>query len=128
MTDQDFTAQFLAGELAPEGFDHQAHLRIASLLLAEQPFLEACIAMRDGLRRIADKAGKPDLYHETVTVTFMAIIAERMASFGDKLELLPNRSDLFDREMLGCYYSPERLASSKARRMFVMPDRARCAS
>lgn len=33
--------------------------------------------MRDGLQALAGKLGKPDLYHETVTVAFMALVAER---------------------------------------------------
>ena len=77
MTDQEFTDAFAASRLDPVGFDHRAHLRAAFLLLRSMPFLEACIAMRDGLQALAGKIGKPDLYHETVTVAFMALVAER---------------------------------------------------
>ena len=77
MTDQEFIDAFAAGRLDPAGFDHRAHLRAAFLLLRSKPFLEACIAMRDGLQALAGKIGKPDLYHETVTVAFMALVAAR---------------------------------------------------
>jgi hypothetical protein len=33
MSNQEFIAAFTAGQLAPEGFDHRAHLRTAGLLL-----------------------------------------------------------------------------------------------
>lgn len=123
MTDQAFLAEFMAGNLAPEGFNHQGHLRAARLLLATMPFLEACIAMRDGLRCIAGKAGKSDLYHETVTVAFMAIMAEQMASADSGTDACPAQRDLSDRDLLASYYSPARLASARARRMFMLPDR-----
>jgi hypothetical protein len=35
--------------------------------------------MRDGLQALAGKLGKPDLYHETVTVAFMALLASGAA-------------------------------------------------
>jgi hypothetical protein len=102
MTDLDFIDSFTAGRLAPEGFDHRAHLRAACLLLRSHPFLEACMAMRDGLRVLAGKLGKPDLYHETVTVAFMA---------------------LCERGLLDSWYSSMLLASDTARKTFSMPDR-----
>ena len=71
MSDQDFIDAFTAGRLAPAGFDHRAHLRAAFLLLRSRPFLEACMAIRDGLHSLAAKLGKPDLYHESVTLAFM---------------------------------------------------------
>ncbi len=125
MQDTDFIARFTSGELPPAGFDHESHLRAACLLLRDRPFLEACIAMRDGLGSIARQAGRPQLYHETLTVAFMAIVADRMTGcVGDWRALVATHPDLFDRALLGTHYSPERLASPEARRTFLLPDRA----
>lgn len=82
-TDDRFVADFLAGSIAPETFDHRAHLRAAACLLRRMPFLEACIAMRDGLRHIAARAGKPGLYHETITVALMSLVLDRIADEDD---------------------------------------------
>jgi len=122
MTDQEFIEAFAAGHLDSAGFDHRAHLRAAFLLLRSQPFLEACIAMRDGLQALAGKIGKPDLYHETVTVAFMALVAER--TLPDDWEgLIERHPALCERGLLDRWYSKERLASSAARARFTMPDR-----
>jgi len=122
MTDQEFTDAFAAGRLDPAAFDHRAHLRAAFLLLRSVPFLEACIAMRDGLQALADKIGKPDLYHETVTVAFMALVAER-APEKDWADFIARHPELCERGLLDGWYSKERLASNAARTRFTMPDR-----
>ncbi len=124
MPNQDFLTRFAAGTLAPETFDHAAHIRAAFLLLQSMPFLEACIAMREGLRKIAAKAGKPNLYHETITVAFMAIVAGRIAQGIAGWEaLVATQHDLFDRALMQRYYSNELLSSLQARSHFVLPDR-----
>jgi hypothetical protein len=125
MSDQDFLASFTTGTLAPEAFDHASHIRAACLLLQTRPFLEACIAMREGLRQIAAKADKPQLYHETVTVAFMAILSGKLAEgAGDWHTLIATQPDLFDRALLHGHYTPELLSSATARGRFVLPDRA----
>ncbi|MFC5548109.1 hypothetical protein [Massilia aerilata] len=121
MTDQDFIDAFAAGRLAPEGFDHRAHLRAAFLLLRSRPFLEACIAMRDGLQALAGKLGKPDLYHETVTVAFMALVAER-GTEGDWDGFIGQHPELCRLGLLDGWYSKALLASGAARKTFAMPD------
>lgn len=124
MPDQIFLTSFVSGTLSPAEFDHAAHIRAACLLLQSRPFLEACIAMRDGLSQIAAKAGKPQLYHETITVAFMAVIAGRLADGApDWQNLVATQSDLFDRALLQGYYSAGLLDSDKARKHFLLPDR-----
>lgn len=122
MSNLEFIDAFVAGQLAPEGFDHRAHLRAACLLLQSRPFLEACIAMRDGLQALAGKIGKPDLYHETMTVAFMALVAER-APVEDWEGFIAAHPELCERGLLAGWYSKERLASGAARARFTMPDR-----
>jgi len=124
MTDQEFIDAFTAGQLLPAGFDHRAHLHAAFLLLRTRPFLEACMAMRDGLQALAGKLGKPDLYHETVTVAFMALVAERLATdAADWDAFIARHSELCERGLLDRYYSPALLGSGAARTTFTLPDR-----
>jgi hypothetical protein len=122
MTDQEFIDAFVARRLAPAGFDHRTHLRAAFLLLRSRPFLEACIAMRDGLQALAGKLGKPDLYHETVTVAFMALVAERSSGADDWEGFIAAHPELCRRGLLDSYYSAALLASGAARKTFAMPD------
>ncbi|HEY9104153.1 hypothetical protein [Chitinimonas sp.] len=122
MTDEDFLATFEAAALAPGEFNHRAHLRVAYLYLCRLPFLEACLAMRDGLRRFAVQIGKPGLYHETLTVAFMSLLAERIADApgADWVSFADANPALFDRELLAAYYQPATLASEAARRRLVL--------
>jgi hypothetical protein len=124
MTDHEFIAAYTAGQLEPAGFDHRGHLRAAFLLLRSRPFLEACIAMRDGLQALAGKLGKPDLYHETVTVAFMALVAQRNpAAASDWDSFIAQHPALRERGLLDAWYSEALLASNAARTAFAMPDR-----
>lgn len=96
--------------------------------MTDESFLaafEACIAMRDGVRRFARHLGKPDLYNETITVAFLSLLNERKgwspsASWKDLLRAYP---ELTDRALLGRYYDAETLNSAAARGAFFM---ARC--
>ena len=125
MEDHEFIQRFTSGRLPPPGFTHEAHLRAACLLLNDRPVLEACIAMRNGLQALARAAGKPQLYHETITVAFMAIVQARLGPAGsDWRQLVAHNADLFDRDLLLAHYSPALLASEAARRAYTLPDRA----
>jgi hypothetical protein len=66
----------------------------------------------------------PALYHETLTIAFMALVAERMEnhSRGAWSSLLDAHPELFDRCLVGRHYRPGTLASPAARRRFVMGD------
>jgi hypothetical protein len=130
MTDAEFLAAFESATLSPQSFDHRGHLRVACLYLADRPFLEACIAMRDGLRRFAASIGKAGLYHETITVAFMSIVAERMAADpGAGWEaLLGRHPELCDRGLLARYIEPGVLASEGARARLVLGERVGAAA
>ncbi len=125
MTDDDFADAFALGNLLPADFDHRAHLRAAFCLVRRRPFLEACIAMRDGVRDIARRAGRPELYHETITVAFMSLVAQRVAERPDFAwdDFLAAHPDLSERTLLARWYDRETLGSAHARGRFVMPDR-----
>jgi hypothetical protein len=79
-----------------------------------------------GLKLLATKAGRPEVYHETITVAFLALIGERRArSSGQNwFEFKANNPDLFDKRCLEKWYRPEQLASDLARRTFCLPQRA----
>ena len=125
MNDDQFILNLQAGHVAPEQFNHRAHLRAAFIFLKQTPFLEACIAMRDTLKNFAARIGKADLYHETITLSLMSLMAERMencahASFDEFIQAHP---ELCEQAPLSRYYSAATLASTQARKHFILPGR-----
>jgi hypothetical protein len=122
MTDDEFLQAFDAGALAPAQFDHAAHLRAARALLLRAPFLEACARMRDGLRALARTAGRPALYHETVTIAFMSLVHARVAAGPgeDWRAFVAAHPELSDRALLQRHYRAATLAAPAARERFVL--------
>lgn len=124
MENSKFVNSFINGLIEPQDFTHREHIRAAFCLLKNKPFLESCIAMRDGLKILAFKAGKPNLYHETITVAFMAIISERISSNRglNYIEFMARNDDLTNQTILGRYYSKAALESTIAREQFLLED------
>jgi len=75
---------------------------------------------------MAQQAGKPHAFHQTVTIAFLSLIAERMdgAECQDFSAFAGANPDLFDKHVLRRWYRPERLASACARRTFLLPEPA----
>jgi hypothetical protein len=128
MDDEELIRLFEAAEVPPEGFGHREHVRAAWWYLRHRPLPEALARFSTALRRFALARGKPDLFHETITTAYMLLINERLdgmppdatwdqfaAAHPDLLVWRPS--------VLAEYYRDETLASERARRTFVMPDR-----
>lgn len=118
--------------LAPADFDHRAHVQAGFTYLQRHGYAGALGAMARSLRRFAAHHGKDGLYHETVTVAFLALIHERMAEDlialgGDDPAALQwepfarHHPDLFARDLLARHYDRETLATPLAKRCFVLP-------
>lgn len=130
--DDTFFAAFRAGAIEPSTFDHRAHLRAAACALVRLPFLEACIAVRDGLTRVAAKAGQPARYHETMTVAMLSLVADALdADDGDRAagggtfdveRFVARHPSLLDRDAVACRYRRDTFAGDAARRRFRLPD------
>jgi hypothetical protein len=122
MTDAEFLAALEDASLPPAAFRHDAHLRAAYLYLRQNGFEGAIARMRAALRRYAAVRGRPGLYHETITVAFLALVNERL--HGGRAKDWPGfaaeNRDLFDKRILSCYYRPETLESPLAREVFLL--------
>lgn len=127
MTDAELMRAFEAGQVPEGGFHHYQHVRVAWNCLRTAPLPEALGRFCAGLRHFAAAQGAPGLYHETITVAYVLLINERLgadpaidweAFAAAHPELLSWKPSLLDR-----YYRPDTLASDRARRTFVMPDR-----
>ncbi|HWW60832.1 MAG TPA: hypothetical protein VN181_05630 [Thermoanaerobaculia bacterium] len=126
MDDREFVAAFEACTLPPEEFRHRDHVRLAWVLLREQPLGEALVRFTSLLKRFAASLGKTGLYHETITWAYLFLINERMhrgaaTSFS---EFARANEDLltWSPSVLDAYYRPETLKSELARSAFLMPD------
>jgi hypothetical protein len=127
-TDQAASASELlaleTGALDPKAFPHPEHVRFAYAMLERYPFGEAITRFSRGLKLLAAKAERPEIYHETITVAFLALIGERKARTQDESwsEFKANNGDLFDKRCLEKWYGAEQLGSDLARRTFCLPQ------
>jgi len=112
ISDDALIADFEAGRIANEDFPHERHVRVAWGLAQRHPRDEALRRLVAGIRDIARRAGRPDAYHETLTRGWFELIAG-----ADDLEQFP---ELFDKQLLGRFYSPARL--SAGRECWLEPD------
>ena len=129
MNDDELVNALEKGTLEPSLFTHEAHVRAAWHCLRQAPFPEALLRFSRALRRFATQQGQASKYHETITVASAALIAERMYET-PSLEweaFAVRHPDLFVRQpsILTSYYTPEMLASQRARTTFVLPDLCR---
>ena len=115
---------FEAGTLAE--LHHRDHVRVAWLYLRREPLLRAVESFVSDLKRFAAAKGAPGLYHETLTFGFLFLVHERLGPPDEDFDSFASRNpDLlaWKPSALDRYYHPETLASDRARRRFVLPDR-----
>ena len=112
------------GALDPGKFPHQEHVRLAFGMLERYPFGEAVARFSSGVKLLAAKAGRPEVYHETITVAFLAVIGERRARSLSKswAEFKEHNADLLDKRCLERWYGADQLGSELARRTFCLPE------
>jgi len=122
--DREFLMRLEGGTLSPAEFSHRGHLRAGFLYLRTHDFPGACVAMKRSISAFAAALGKSTLYHETMTVAYLALIAERLAEEPAGLEfvdLLRRYPELESREYFRRYYPAGELDTPEARSTFVLP-------
>jgi hypothetical protein len=115
-------ARFARGDCDARDFPHREHVRMGFEMLRRHSFPETAVHYSQALRRMTARIGKPQAYHETITIAFLALIAARMDDTQDFESFASGNPDLFDKRILARWYSPDQLASDRARRTFVLPD------
>jgi len=115
--------RFVRGEIDPGMFPHEQHVRMGFEILRRHDFAETVHLYSRALRTMAERAMKPQAFHQTITIAFLSLIAERMqtgeSAFADFAARNP---DLLEKSILSRWYGAERLATDIARRIFVLPD------
>ena len=114
----------MEGCTLPENcFRHGDHLRFAWLCVHAEPVEGAIARVRNAIRKYAAHLGKPNLYHETMTVGWVRLIASHAE--GSFAEFLAANEARLGKELLHRFWSPELLTSERAKREWVEPDRER---
>ena len=123
MPEDDELKRFVRGELDPRTFPHREHVRMAFEMLRRHSFVETALHYSQALRTMTEKIGKPEVFHQTLTIAFLALIAERMPiqGGGDFESFAASNPDLMDKSAVARCYPPERLSLEVARRTFILP-------
>jgi hypothetical protein len=118
--------RFMRGEIDARSFPHREHVRMAFAMLQRYDFPESVLHYSRALRTMTARAGKPEAFHQTVTIAYLSLIAERLAGgqWDDFAAFARDNADLLDKGTLARWYRPERLASECARRTFLLPERS----
>lgn len=123
--DRRFLDSFELCTLPASEWTHLAHIRVAWACLQLSAPAAAVTRIRRGILRYnTEVLGRPEMYHDTVTIAFSRLVAARMRP-GESWNGFERRIDDFlDRKspILLRYYSGDRLFSAEAREHFVEPD------
>jgi hypothetical protein len=117
---------FEAGTLAPQQFDHHAHMTVGLWYLSRLPFAEAIVAMRTNIQHFAARHRQNQLYHETITGFWMRLLrhildsAEPSEPFAELVyRAIKNWGSM---EVFFRHYSKQLAFSTEARQHWVEPD------
>ena len=121
VSDAEFLAAFTSCTLPRSSFRHGDHLRLAWILLHRKPFDEALTLIREGIRRFAAHHGASHIFHETVTIAWVKLLATHdEASFDEFIARNEHRLNL---SLLHRFWTPAVLDSQAARTGWVPPDK-----
>jgi len=124
--DQQFREDFEAGRVAPDAFNHRAHVRLAYAFLAEHDVDTAIALMRSALQSfIACHGIAASRYHETLTRAWILAVHHFMAGAagaGSADEFIDHNPRLLDAKIMLSHYSAEVLFGPGARAGFVEPN------
>ena len=115
-----FVAAFRTATLGDDAFHHRDHVRMAWIYVRSYGLESAVTRFTDDLRAFATAKGVPRLYHATITVAYLSLVAERQRAAPEPTwEAFADRhADLlrWKPSVLDDYYSPARLWSASTRR------------
>lgn len=80
MTDDELVAAFEGGRLEPAAFRHRDHVRLAWLLLQRYGRDGAETRLREGIRSLAIRAGRPEKFDAALTRAWLERIDEIRAA------------------------------------------------
>jgi len=119
--DDEFLDAFHCCRLKNGEFRHADYLRLAWLHLHRTTLDAALEKVRAGIRRFAEFHQTPGLYHETVTVAWVRLLATHHEKTFE--EFLAGNEYRLNKDLLHRFWTPEILANEQAKKSWVPPDR-----
>jgi hypothetical protein len=106
------------------GFGHREHLELAWTCLDRYDVDAAHDAVSTAVRHVAALHGMPDRYHETITRSWVHVVAlHRALEPGDSFDaFLAAHPALLTKDLLSRHYSEPALHSGAARTTWAEPD------
>jgi adenylate kinase family enzyme len=126
------SARFDACAILAKEWTHAAHLAVGALHVDRYGPEGALERLRRGIRRLNESHGgvnsDSDGYHETITVAYVQLLSQFLATCPGGMPLPERVASLLDsplaaKRALSVFYSTDRLMSTTARAQWVEPDR-----
>jgi len=126
LADEEFLDQFKSCALSPELFSHEAHLRLAWLLIDKHGKEVAINQVSGQIENYVDHLGARDKYHKTLTVAAVQIVhhfyeQSESTNFDDFILENPRLKTSF-KELINSHYSSEVYNLEEARVKYFEPD------
>lgn len=126
LTDREFIRLLEDCTLDPALFNHEAHLRLAWLLIRELGANQATETIQDMLQNFVEHVGATDKYHVTLTVTAIRAVHSFMQkSNAESFDRFISESQVLltdFKQLINSHYSIDIFSSEKARTRFLEPD------
>ena len=123
--DRNFQLAFEACSVAPAGFNHEAHVRLACIYLTDGEADSAVQKMRDALLHFLEHNSVPrSKFHETLTRAWVLAVQHFMnrSTSTSAADFIAKNPALLDSKIMLTHYSASVLFSPDARASFVEPD------
>ena len=120
-SDGEFVHALETCTLPSSCFRHGDHLRFAWLCMHAAPLEMAVNRVRYAIQEYVAHLGHTSLFHETITAGWVRLIASHSEEHFETF-LATNEARL-NKDLLHRFWSPELLASSRAKTEWVEPDR-----
>ncbi|SFR51919.1 hypothetical protein SAMN04490243_2531 [Robiginitalea myxolifaciens] len=126
LSDETFEHQFRSGSLNPALFSHEAHLRIAWLMINKYGIAESLQLFPLLLKNYVSILGAASKYNETLTVAALKAVYHFMAksnskAFPEFIEEFPQLNFEFKR-LMRCHYSFDIYNLPLAKTNYLEPD------
>ena len=126
LSDKQFKTAFQNCQLAPKLFNHEAHLRLAWLLLKEYGLEKGMNVIQTQILAFVDNLGATDKYNKTLTVAAVKAVHHFMGrskafNFTDFITEFPKLKHDF-KGLMRQHYSFDIYNSLEAKTTFLKPD------
>jgi hypothetical protein len=127
LSDSEFLNQFNSCDLDPELFTHEAHLRLAWIIIHKLGQAAAQEEIQKLLKKFVASVGATDKYNKTVTVAALKIVyhfirKSQSDNFKDFISEFPRLNDNF-KDLIDSHYSFDIFNSPIAKNEYLKPDK-----